>query len=197
VRTFGALPGLVADPLAAARELARTGKTPQALREYRAAWRIDPGNTPAINEMVDLLSVTGDSAAAVRVQTEALAFRPIDPRRHAGLATALVQNGRLDAAFSHFNLALRLDPGYAPAYVGIGDVWWERGDPTRAVEAYRRALALDPGSADALNKLGVAFALQGDNEGAAAHFVAALRLQPTSAEIAANLKRARAAAQAR
>ncbi|HSD29858.1 MAG TPA: tetratricopeptide repeat protein [Vicinamibacteria bacterium] len=193
LRASGALPRLGAEPLTAARDLVRAGRISDALNEYRSAWAIDPSSANGLDEMVALMERSGAKEAAVRAREEALARRPVDPRRHAALAAALSGVGRFDAALKHLELALKLDPGFAPALVGMGDVFWERGDPRRAAAAYARALALDPGSADAHNKMGVALAVLGDQEGAVAQFSAALRILPTSAEIASNLDRARAA----
>jgi TolB-like protein/DNA-binding winged helix-turn-helix (wHTH) protein len=56
-------------------------------------------------------------------------------------------------ARSFFEQALREDPTYAQAYVGLSDTWWDRpvaeGGPEKADAMLRKALELDPGLAEA------------------------------------------------
>jgi TolB-like protein/DNA-binding winged helix-turn-helix (wHTH) protein len=59
----------------------------------------------------------------------------------------------LATARSFFEQALREDPSYAQAYVGLSDTWWDRpvaeGGPEKADTMLRKALELDPGLAEA------------------------------------------------
>jgi tetratricopeptide (TPR) repeat protein len=193
VRAEGSLPGLKSDSLTRARLLAGEGRRDEAVREYRTAWRIDPGNTAAADAASALMLGSGTAEGAIDLQRQALAWRPLDPRRHTALAAALVEGRRFDEALRHLDLALKVAPQYAPAHVVVGDVWWNRGDAVRAAQEYARAISSDPSSADAHNKLGIALALLGKTSLAVEHFERAARLAPESAEVKANLARAKSA----
>ncbi|WP_339102095.1 winged helix-turn-helix domain-containing protein [Pseudomonas sp. G166] len=74
-----------------------------------------------------------------------------------------------------FRQCLKLDPGYAPPWCGLADVWLGQammglGDPERAIEeahsAVSKALALDPGSIPALTRLALLTSLRGCEEAA-------------------------------
>jgi tetratricopeptide (TPR) repeat protein len=192
LRTQGRLPGFVTDPRSYARSLVQVGRTNEAIGEYRKAWRIDRGDTTPVDELASLLADSGLAQEGVQAQSEALAVRPLDPRRHTALALALARARRYDEALKQYDVALRLAPRHAPALVGIGDVFWDHGDVGRATQAYARALEADGGSVDAHNKMGVALALTGRPAAAVTEFEIALRLSPDSSEIAGNLGRARA-----
>ena len=89
--------------------------------------------------------------------------RQVDPAAHAAYLKGRfhwykLSRQELDVAMEYFQLALRNDPNYAPAFVGIADVWMEFGDagfiPARdatpkAKAAVLRALELDDTLAEA------------------------------------------------
>ena len=94
----------------------------------------------------------------------------------------------LRAAVSHFTDAVRLSPGYTPAWVGLGDAWGVLGfyDYVPPAEAFpqaevaaRRALALDPENASAHATLGyVALYHRWDAPRAEREFQQAIALAP-------------------
>jgi Tfp pilus assembly protein PilF len=51
----------------------------------------------------------------------------------------------LDGALAEFREALRLKPDYAPAHVGLGNVFYDKGDPDAAIVEFREAVRLKPG----------------------------------------------------
>jgi tetratricopeptide (TPR) repeat protein len=58
----------------------------------------------------------------------------------------LLNSGHLDLAEAMFQAHIRLLPQVGAAYVGLGDVYAERGDITAAIENYERAMQIDPGT---------------------------------------------------
>ena len=119
--------------------------------------------------------------------TDALAKSPGNPRAHNNLGSALVQEGRIDAAIDHFEEAVRLDPQYADAYANLGSACIRQGNLEAALEALHAALGLDPRNAQAHYSLGLALLRQGHLAESAAAFGEALRLQPGMAEAHRNL----------
>ncbi len=98
----------------------------------------------------------------------------------------------LDAALGYFQLALEKDPNYARAYVGVANVWLERGDagsmpPSEAIPqakaAISKALALD----DTLSEAHIALAnivgpYDHDWTAAEREFRRGIELNPNSAD---------------
>jgi TolB-like protein/DNA-binding SARP family transcriptional activator/Tfp pilus assembly protein PilF len=94
----------------------------------------------------------------------------------------------LRAAVKHFQEAVRLSPGYTPAWVGLGDAWGVLGfyDYVSPAEAFpqaevaaQRALALDPKNASAHATLGyVALYHRWDAPRAEGEFQHAIALDP-------------------
>jgi tetratricopeptide (TPR) repeat protein len=124
--------------------------------------------------------------------------RPVDPEAH----DAYLQGSfhwqktnpeELETAQRYFELALEKDPGYAPAYAGIANVWTIRNQmgitppleaASKARAAALRALELDDGSAGA--HLGLAIVkhqTDWDWAGAEREYRRALELDPNAASI--------------
>ncbi|MCE9572316.1 MAG: protein kinase [Deltaproteobacteria bacterium] len=86
-------------------------------------------------------------------------LRPVEPELAVPLATSAkslykegLQDfvaGRTAPALDRFRKAIALDPGYAPAYRGMGMAYERTGDRARAAQAYRKYLGLAGSAADA------------------------------------------------
>jgi tetratricopeptide (TPR) repeat protein len=72
---------------------------------------------------------------------------PAAKRHNLGLVYA--RTGKLKRAIAEFNTALRIDPGFAPAYYQRGVVYAQAGDYKHAIDDFTSAIALDPANADA------------------------------------------------
>ncbi|HYO12013.1 MAG TPA: tetratricopeptide repeat protein [Thermoanaerobaculia bacterium] len=70
---------------------------------------------------------------------------------------------QLDKANASFELALELDPDRASAWIGLGWIHWEKGEPG-AEQAFRRALELEPYDPLARYSLGNLYFEKGDFE---------------------------------
>lgn len=96
----------------------------------------------------------------------------------------------LTRAISHFDEAIRLDPGYAAAHAGLSHAWWWRGvwgaqtlkqveAPSRAAAA--KALQLDGELAEAHVSMGrILFGYDWDWAGAGTHLRRALEIDPNN-----------------
>lgn len=91
----------------------------------------------------------GDAQAAVRALEQALArIRAAPPTMIlADLGLAHFRAGQEKLALQWLALALRQDPGYAPAYDYLGQIATKQGADALAVDAFGDALRLFPGSA--------------------------------------------------
>lgn len=95
---------------------------------------------------------------------------------HAGLGTALLQQGRADAALPAFSEALRRDPNSAAAHRGMGLALAARKDTPGAVAALTKAAQLQPNDTLTLAALGDVRLDSGDADGATESYLRALSL---------------------
>lgn len=100
--------------------------------------------------------------------------RPPEPIRDGRLlahyynnrAAALLEQGALDDALRHADVALTLDPAYATTWSNTGVIHLRAGDTARAETSYLRALALDARNPGALFNLVSYYQRRGDVEAA-------------------------------
>jgi type IV pilus assembly protein PilF len=75
-------------------------------------------------------------------------------KTHTELGSGYFARAQYGVALEELNEALRVDPGYAPAYNMIGLVYMELREDQQAEQSFTRALQLDPGDSDAHNNFG-------------------------------------------
>ena len=61
------------------------------------------------------------------------------PSHHVDNGNHFMRSEKFDAARNEFNRALELDPGYAPAYVGLGLVSGHQGEPEKGMAFMEKA----------------------------------------------------------
>jgi tetratricopeptide (TPR) repeat protein len=111
-----------------------TRREPEAVRQLaRRVLRLDPLNVSARR----LLSQYVDGRAGLQQEVVS------EARLHAERAQAMKRAGRATQAISEFEAALRIQPRYYRALIGLGDIWLRDGDYERAATAARMALAVD------------------------------------------------------
>jgi hypothetical protein len=114
---------------------------------------------------------------------------------HVNLGLALERSGHPADAIAHYRQAVRLAPGFGPAWYDLGVVQLELHKPAAAVESLRRAvdcMGRSPDFPAALNNLGAALMATGRSDEAVLHFQRALGLRPEYASARINLNRAMA-----
>ena len=119
--------------------------------------------------------------------TDSVKKSPHKDRPHYNLATAFMEQGRYQEAFSHLNEALRINPDYVEAHNNLGLVCFYQGKYQEAAEQYKDALRIYPNHARAHNNLGVVLSYQGKYQDAIAHLNEALRIDPNYAKAHNNL----------
>src|SRR5262249_40273882 len=99
------------------------------------------------------------------------------------LAVSLLDLGREDEAFPHFERVVALKPDDVVARLNLGNYLEKQGQHEKAIEAFKKTIKLTRDSdklAGAYRGLGVAYAQQGDLASARANFLDALKLNPNS-----------------
>src|SRR6266849_2588582 len=105
--------------------------------------------------------------------------------RAAGLvdeADKMAEDKKWPEAIDAYKLAIRLDPNYAKAYGGLGDVYLNSGNSEQALVAYKEQVRLAPNDAQAQYDLGYFYNFMGRHGEAFAPLVKATSLDPTFAE---------------
>ncbi len=95
-----------------------------------------------------------DYLAAIIYHCQAtLDSKPRFPDPHVTLAKALTEQGRLEEARSHLEVAIRLDPKSAEARQNLGEILHRRGRVAEAITQYEAALKLRPDWEQVLNNV--------------------------------------------
>jgi protein O-mannosyl-transferase len=158
---------------------------------FEHALAVTDGNYVMANNLgVILAKQPGQSAQAIALYRQSLAWAPFHASAHANLGSELAKSGEWEQARKYLETAVRLDPGIAAAQANLGLVLAAAGDYPDAQRRLEESLRLDPEQAEPQNNMcGVLLRLGRPNE-AAAHCTEALQLRPTYAKARTNLARA-------
>jgi len=105
--------------------------------------------------------------------------REMNPDAYYSLAGTLAEEGDLEGAESYYSRALKMNPGDASAWVGLGlRVYQEKGMLARAESCYRKALEVRPDFAGALYNLGLVAELRNRPADAESLYLETIRRDP-------------------
>jgi hypothetical protein len=114
------------------------GRSREALDTYAELLAVDPTHRGALNSSGNLLSSFHRNAEARKAYAQAAASHPCDPMSLVNYANCLRKDGALEEAHEHFERALKTDPNYWQAHLGISSVLADLGD-TEGAALHRRA----------------------------------------------------------
>ncbi len=134
-------------------ELARAGRTDEAIAQYFKAIRINNRHLPARVNLARLLFLQGRKVEAFALQTESIGLFPHDARLMCDAGVMLADSGRRGQAVAYLMQALWLDPGLAEAHVRLGALLAAGGKTDEAVSHLEAAVRLMPESVQARNLL--------------------------------------------
>ena len=133
----------------------RVNRFDAARQEYeKAAAGAVAGRSHLYGAVGRLASGATDLGGAVEAFEQAVKARPDHPAWRTLLAGALLHQDRAEDAMAQFAAAVRINPQYADAHRGIGQIHLDAGRPAEAVDALRRALDLQPNDLDAQSRAG-------------------------------------------
>ncbi len=112
---------------------------------------------------------------------------PNKARPHFVFANALIEQGRIETAFYHYNKALKIRPDYYDAHVNVANQYAKQKLPEKAIYHYLQALKILPKPAIAHYNLGTVLMDNGRVEEAISNFKKALEMQPDFIDINYNL----------
>ena len=132
---------------AIAHELQRTHDLQGTIKNLREALALDP-NLPGIHfELAEALHASDDQrlrAEAMQQYKLAVLTDPTDAKAASRLGDIEVENGDLDAADKNYQEALKLQPNFADAKIGMANVLTQKGDPAAAAALLEQVIAADP-----------------------------------------------------
>ncbi len=157
---------------------------PDALREFEAALKTEPGYAPARNSMGVALLHLNRTADAIKAWRET----PDYPQAHFNLARSFAADGNGDGAIAEYTTYLRLEPDDVPALLQLGGVYIAVQRLAEAIPVFERAAKLAPDS-DTYTNLGTLLARTARFDEARKAFEEALRLSPSNEVARKNLQR--------
>jgi type IV pilus assembly protein PilF len=83
-----------------------------------------------------------------------LANPQVRAQLHTDLGAGYYERGQMDVALDELNMAVKIDPSYAPAYNVLGLVYATLGDDRKAEQSFAQALQLAPADSDAHHNWG-------------------------------------------
>ncbi len=158
-----------------------SGRTEEAITQFRGALRRQPGLVEARNGLALALANAGRASEARHELERAVQERPKFAEARVNLGQVLASQGDLAGARREYELALRANSNSAAAHVNLGKLLSVAGDKANAAMHYRAALGISPRNAVAHFNLGNSLLASAPDE-AAEHYRAAVLLQPDFAE---------------
>ena len=131
----------------------KQARLPEAAAQYRRVVELEPGSVAHRQKLVAVLAQLDDINPRDPYVQLLLRSRPDDPGAHHDVARWLSSQGKLAEAIALNERAVELDPKFAAAYKGLGDVCLKQGLSAEAIQHYRRALSLDENLVLAANNL--------------------------------------------
>ncbi|HMH15370.1 MAG TPA: tetratricopeptide repeat protein [Edaphobacter sp.] len=132
---------------AMAHELVRQRDINGAITNYRKAMAVDP-NLPGIHfELAEALHSSPDLKQRAEAEQEykrALVVNGLDAETISRLGDLQADKGDLDGAATYYKQALKLQPGYTDAALGLARFYTEKNDPASALPLLEQVTTADP-----------------------------------------------------
>ena len=138
--------------------------------------------TRGLQQIATLMRAGSFAAAETKAAKLASDF-PRSAEVQQAYASALENQGKLEAATAHLQQAVELAPKSAPAHLNLGSNYFRRGMAAKAGEQFEAACRLDPSDPNAFYNAGLADLKLENFAAALENFERAHELSPDSAEI--------------
>jgi tetratricopeptide (TPR) repeat protein len=124
----------------------------------------------------------GDVASAELALGQQVARTPASAVAQQRLGAVYLIEGRLGEAKDCFSRALKLDPDYVDAVIGLGQVETLEGDAESARKRFETAIEIDPHRTEAHFSLGSVLQIMGQIDPALAEYFRSLECEPNHAQ---------------
>jgi serine/threonine-protein kinase len=157
------------------------GNYTEAERDFREAFRLDPGLAEALTGVTDCLRRRRKFAEAEAFCRDVLRVRPEFAPAYWVLAVILIVQGKPADAEAECRKAIGRWPDYASAYSGLGVALYEQQRLSEALVAHRKAFSLAPRDRDVLVNFAASLREEGALDEAEARCREAIRIAPRAA----------------
>jgi tetratricopeptide (TPR) repeat protein len=144
-----------------AERLVNGGDLPSAIEHYKRALQIDPHLVGIHFELGEaILQSSPDPARRAEAEKEFEAAEAVDgdtAKVECGLGGIALSESNLDAAFSHYQRAYKLNPDEVEAQLGLARLLMLQQKPQEAVNYLRAAIQVDPLNTEAHYRLASAY----------------------------------------
>ncbi len=147
--------------VALGRKVRREGDLERGAQVYAVATEILSKDAAILTEYAGVLLAADKVEAALEPLMKATVAQPESEIAHANLAAVSRRRGLLREAEREYGEALRSDPNYVPALVGLGTLEIQRQSPARAIDPLQKAVLLSPDNVSAVLALARAQRLSG------------------------------------
>lgn len=120
-----------------------TGDYTKALEYVTQALQMTPDDLDLISTKADILGESGDIDGAIAEWSNYIERTPAFFGGYYRRGFFEDNANRTDAALEDYNMAIMLQPDYAYAYLGKGDMLMRKGLTEEAMESYRKVVELD------------------------------------------------------
>lgn len=107
------------------------------------ALALRPDFYPAINNLCEVYQELGDHSAQLLNALEGVRHQPSSSQAFNNMATALLENGRIEEAAHAFETSLMLDPNSFEARFNLAKIADDRGDSDKALQHLDKLCAID------------------------------------------------------
>jgi len=113
--------------------------------------RLNIAGVTALSLVLSVVAMSGQDTNAPPPQQpdDNWHYQSPGPARCVEVGDFYLHKGKLPAALSRFQEAIRINPHYAPAYIGLGKVYEKMGQKQKALTSYRQYLDELPSDKDA------------------------------------------------
>lgn len=134
-----------------------------AIKDFKEAIRLSPGNSSAWNSLGLVYSELGATREAEETLKKAVALDPEDPVGYANLAIYYLDQSRMADAKRMIDKALAVDPAFDVALVARGRYYLQTGETEKALEDLLAGATANPGYAQAQILLATGYYIKGDS----------------------------------
>ncbi len=164
--------------LARAQALMQSRRVPEAVNEYNAIVKKEPGVAIAHQQLGIVAAHSGDLTMAEKELKEAVRLDEKDAVSHTSLAMTYASMGDTGKAKREFEKALLLEPSNLEAAGHFSTMLSTHGDHDAAMNVLESAVKHHPNNAILRNNLGTMHSLKGEYHAAILNFQKALSVAP-------------------
>ncbi|KQN37961.1 hypothetical protein ASE92_00495 [Pedobacter sp. Leaf41] len=169
--------------------LYQQNKLREALVQYQEALKLNEQIYAVWEQVINIQSLIGHYAEAVKVGDEALTIYPNQASLYYYIAYALYKTGKFEAALNNLKTALQLDVDnkslQAQSYALQGDIHISQNNFNQAKIAFEKAIATEPDNYLIMNNYAYYLALKNDDLSKAALYAeTAANAMPTNSSVA-------------